>query len=130
MKFGKFSRLMRAAYTDRMDIYRYSDQTNLDGSIETVLGDTPVYSDVICRLSFSTSARGESPADVQVDNNPITTTPKIFCEKDTDVQAGDVIKVSRRDDNGVELAMYGGNAGLPAVYATHQEFLINVDESS
>ena len=77
MKISGFSGIITTMFTDKMDITRYIEVTNSDGTTETALPATPLYTDVRCRISFVSE---ESPKDGTVDDNPVKTTPKIFCK--------------------------------------------------
>lgn len=127
MRLGDFSGIITTMFTDKMDINRYVDRPNSDETTETVLPDTPIYTDVECRISFVSE---ESPKDGTVDDNPVKTNPKIFCKKTADVQAGDFITVRRLDDDGNVMATYSGQLGLPSTYITHKEALFLIKESA
>ena len=127
MRLGDFAGIITTMFTDKMDITRYVDRTNADSTTETILPATPLYRDVDCRISFVSE---ESPKDGTVDDNPVKTTPKIFCKIDADVQAGDFITVCRIDDDGNIMATFSGQIGLPSIYPTHKEALFLIKESA
>ena len=127
MKLGAFSGIITTMFTDKMDITRYVEQENPDGTTETALPDIPLYTDVSCRISFVSE---ESPKDGTVDDNPLKNTPKVFCKIDTDVQAGDYITLRRFDDDGNIMATFSGQIGLPSIYPTHKEALFLIKESA
>lgn len=127
MKLGDFSGIITTMFTDKMDINRYVDQSNEDGTTETVLPKLPIYTDVACRISFLSE---ESPKDGTVDDNPVKANPKIFCKTTADVQPGDFITVRRLDDAGNVMATYSGQIGLPSTYITHKEALFLIKESA
>lgn len=127
MKLGKFAGIITTMLSDTMDITRYINEENADGSTETKLPDTPQYTDVPCRISFSSE---ENPGDTDIDNTPLKLTPKIFCKIDADLQAGDYIVVRRLDDDGKVMATYSGKVGLPAVYVSHKEALFYINRSA
>lgn len=127
MRLGDFSGIITTMFTDKMDITRYIEVTNSDGTTETKLPDNPLYVDVNCRISFVSE---ESPKDGRVDDNPVKTTPKIFCKTTEDVQAGDYITVRRFDDDGNIMATFSGQIGLPSIYPTHKEALFLIKESA
>ena len=127
MKLGAFSGIITTTFTDKMDITRYVEQENPDGTTETALPDVPLYTDVSCRISFVSE---ESPKDGTVDDNPVKNTPKVFCKIDTDVQAGDYITLRRIGDDGNVLATFSGQIGLPSIYPTHKEALFLIKESA
>lgn len=127
MKLGKFAGIITTMFSDRVDITRYIDKENEDGSTETALPDTPIYTDVPCRISFSSD---ENPGDTDIDNTPIKLTPKIFCKLDADLQAGDYVTVRRLDDDGNVIATYSGKVGMPAVHVSHKEVLFYINRSA
>lgn len=127
MKLGAFSGIITTMFTDKMDITRYVERTNSDGTTETELPDIPLYTDVSCRISFVSE---ENPKDGTVDDNPVKSKPKIFCKIDADVQAGDYITVHRIGDNGNVMATFSGQVGLPSIYPTHKEALFLIKESA
>lgn len=127
MKLGAFSGIITTMFTDKMDITRYVEQENPDGTTETTLPDVPLYTDVSCRISFVSE---ESPKDGAVDDNPVKNTPKVFCKIDTDVQAGDYITLRRIGDDGSVMATFSGQIGLPSIYPTHKEALFLIKESA
>lgn len=127
MRLGDFSGIITTMFTDKMDINRYVDVTNSDGTTETKMPSSPLYVDVDCRISFVSE---EKPNTVEVDDNPVKTTPKIFCKTTADVRAGDYITVRRLDDDGNILIAFSGQIGLPSVYLTHKEALFLIKEST
>lgn len=127
MKLGAFSGIITTMFTDKMDITRYVEQENPDGTTETALPDIPLYTDVGCRISFVSE---ENPKDGTVDDNPVKSTPKVFCKIDTDVQAGDYITLRRIGDDGSVMATFSGQIGLPSIYPTHKEALFLIKESA
>lgn len=128
MKLSGFSGVIATMMTDKMSITRYVDKDNEDGSTTTVLSDEPIYTDVPCRVSFSSD--GEKPNDDEVDDVPVKTVPKVFCKLSTDLQAGDFITVTRYDDEGKIIATYSGKVGLPSVFITHKEALFSIERSA
>lgn len=127
MKLGKFAGIITTMFSDAMDITRYINKENADSTTETILPDTPIYTDVSCRISFSSE---ENPGDTDIDNTPLKLTPKIFCKIDEDLQAGDYVVVRRLDDDGKVIATYSGKVGLPAVYISHKEALFYINGSA
>lgn len=127
MKLEGFSGILVSMFTDKMDISRYEEKVNEDGTTDTVMADSPVYTDVMCRISFSTD---ESPRDSAVDDVPIKNVPKIFCKREVDIRAGDYVTIRRFDDNGNVIATYSGKVGLPSVFITHKEALFSIERSA
>lgn len=127
MKLGGFAPIIASLFTDKMDINRYVDSPNSDGTTDTKLSETPVYTDIPCRISFATD---ENPRDKEVDNVPLKNVPKIFCKLDTDIKSGDFITVRRYNDDGEVVATYAGKVGLPSVFITHKEALFSIERSA
>lgn len=127
MKLGSFASLITSMFTDSMSINRYEDKANADGTTETILSDTPIYTNVECRISFLYE---EKPKDITVDDNPVITSPSIFCKVETDIRAGDFITVTRYNDYGDVIATYSGQVGMPSVYPTHKQALFIIMESA
>lgn len=128
MKLSGFAGIFSTMFTDKMSIARYVDKDNEDGSTTTVLSDSPLYTEVPCRISFLSS--GEKPNDKDVDDTPIKDVPKIFCELGTDIREGDFVTVERFDDEGKVIATYSGKVGLPSVFITHKEALFSIERSA
>lgn len=128
MKLSGFSGIITTMFKDRMSINRYVDEEAEDGSTNTTLSDSPLYTNIPCRVSFLSS--GEKPNDNDVDNVPVKDVPKIFCKLDTDIKAGDFITVTRFDDEGKVIATYAGKVGLPSVFITHKEALFSIERSA
>ena len=127
MRLSDFSGIISTLFTDKMSINRYQERKNSDETIDTILQDIPLYSEVPCRLSF---ASRENPEDNEIDDVPIKISPKIFCKRDVDIKAGDFITVHRFDDDGNITASYSGKVGLPSVFMTHKEVMFTIEESS
>lgn len=120
MKLSSFGKLLTLTYTDKLSINRYTEIENADGTIGMGLPETPLYSDVQCRISFKNSDNPESNKD---DTNPIYMQVKIFCNPNVDIKKGDILVAERVGDDGSILATYTGTANLPFRYVTHQEVL-------
>lgn len=127
MKLSGFSKIITTMLTDKMSITRYVDKENEDGTTDTVMPESPLYSDVACRVSFSS---GDKPNDKDVDDTPVAIVPKIFCELDVDLKAGDFVTATRFNDKGEVIASYSGKVGLPAVFITHKEALFSIERSA
>jgi hypothetical protein len=120
MKLSSFGKLLAPTYTDKLSINRYTEIENADGTIGIGLPETPLYSDVRCRISFGQTDSPESQKD---DTNPIYMQVKIFCNPNVDIKKGDILVAERVGDDGSILATYTGTANLPFRYVTHQEVL-------
>lgn len=127
MKLSGFSPIITTMLTDKMDIRRYVDKNNDDGTTDTVMSDSPIYTNVPCRVSFSSE---DNPRDNDVDDVPVKNIPKIFCKVDADIKAGDLITVKRFDDDSNVIATYTGKLGLSSTYITHKEALFSIEESA
>ena len=127
MKLAGLGKLFAMLYNDRMDIYRTSRSENDDRTTGIAYNPDPLYEDVKCRLSFSSD---DSGADSEVDRNPVRFNPKLFCEQDVDIQAGDYVVVRRYSDNGHVMMTYEGRIAMPSRYSTHQETFLRIDEGA
>ena len=127
MLYSGFASVIESLMTDQVDIYRYETDINEDGTDSIHLSEVPIYTDVPCRISFSSL---EKPGNYKVDENPINSSPKIFCPRGADVKAGDYFEVRRLNGQGSVIAIYRGIAAMPAVYVTHIEVLIEIRESA
>ena len=127
MKLAGLGKFLTVLYNDRMDIYRAAKQNNEDDTTDISYDPKPLYTDIKCRLSFSSDDTG---ADAEVDRNPIKFSPKLFCESDVDLTAGDYVVVRRYADDGSVIKTYQGQVALPSWYSTHQEALVRIDEGA
>lgn len=127
MKLAGLGKLYTMLYDDRMDIYRTDSGVNDDETTDIFYPPQPKYTDIRCRLSFSSSDTG---ADSDVDREPIKYNPTVFCEPSVDIKAGDYITIRRYTDNGSLRATYSGRASQPSWYSTHQEVHIGIDEGA
>ena len=128
MKLSGFSGILTTMFKDKMSINRYIDKENEDCTVDTVLPDTPIYTEVPCRVSFSSAT--EKPNDNDIDDTPIVFMPKVFCAVGVDLKEGDFITVQRFDDGGNVIATYSGKVGLPSVFITHKEALFSIERSA
>ena len=127
MKLAGFGKLLAMLYDDRMDIYRTSGALNDDNTTNISYTPTPLYSDIECRLSFSSDDTG---SDSEVDRNPVRFNPKLFCGAGVDLRAGDYVVVRRFADNGSIMMTYEGTVARPSRYSTHQEASVHIDEGA
>ena len=127
MKLSGFSPILLTLMRDRMDIYRYTEQVNTDGTTSNILGTVPFAADVRCHLSFSVS---DSPKDSAVDETPIRFAPMIFFPTGIELKAGDEIVVRKMQDDGTVLATYKGQVAMPKCYPTHKEVNFFIKESA
>lgn len=127
MKLAGFGKLLAMLYDDRMDIYRTARDTNDDYTTSISYEETPLYSEVACRLSFSSDDVG---SDSAVDRNPVKFNPKLFCATKVDLRAGDYVVIRRIADDGSIMATYEGAVAKPSKYSTHQETFVHIDEGA
>lgn len=127
MKLKGLGKLFAILYNDRMDIYRTSSTINGDYTTDVSYEAKPLYSDISCRISFSSDDTG---ADSDVDRNPVKFDPKLFCHTNVDIRAGDYVVVRRYEDDGSVLATYEGIVAMPSAYSTHKETFIRVNEGA
>lgn len=127
MKLAGLGKLFAILYNDRMDIYRTAKENNDDNTTNISYDATPLYTDIKCRLSFSSDDTG---SDSQVDRNPVVFNPKLFCGAEVDLKAGDFVVVRRYADDGSVIKTYEGQVALPSWYSTHQEAFMRIDEGA
>lgn len=127
MKLSGLGKLFAMLYTDKMDIYRTKETDNDDGTVDVSYGSRPLYTNVKCRLSFSSDDIG---TDSEVDQTPVRFGPKLFFDIGVDLRAGDYVVVRRYTDTGAVAVTYKGVASQPSWYSTHQEAFMRVDEGA
>lgn len=116
-------RIIESQFKDKVSIYRYVTGKNADGTTYTNREPTPVSIDVPCKISY---LNFDSPNPDEVDTNLVLLNPKLFVGVDTDVKAGDYLKIDVLDMQGEIIGTYEGTAGLPNIYVTHKEILFNM----
>ena len=121
MNLSSFGNILQSMYTDEMDIYRYTEVEDTDGTTTTKLSNSPLYTDVPCRISFSSP---DEPETTREERNPIYLRIKVFCSSTVDISKGDRIIARRLDEHKNVLATYEGTANLPYVFVTHKEILL------
>ena len=127
MRFSGLGKFYSILYDDRMDIYRTSQTLNDDSTTSMHYDEAPLYTDVACRLSFSSY---DSASDSEVDRNPVRFNPQIFCDSQVDLKAGDYVVIRRFSDNGTVMMTYEGPVTTPSVYSTHLEAHVRIDEGA
>ena len=127
MKIAGLGKLFALLYDDRMDIYRTTKATDDDYTTNISYESDPLYSDIKCRLSFTSDDTG---SDSEVDRNPVRISPKLFCDVGVDIQAGDYVVVRRYADSGSIMITYEGPVSRPSMYSTHQETFMRIDEGA
>ena len=127
MKLAGLGNLFAMLYNDRMDIYRTSEETNDDATSDISYNSQPLYTDIECRLSFSSDDTG---SDSEVDRTPVRYNPKLFCRAGVDLRAGDYVIVRRYTDSGVVARTYEGQIAEPSWYSTHQEAFMRIDKGA
>lgn len=127
MKIAGLGKFFALLYNDRMDIYRTSRVETDDSTTDISYEPEPLYTDIKCRLSFSSD---DVSSDTEVDHNPVRFSPKLFCDVDVDLQAGDYVIVRRCADNGSIMTSYEGQVARPSKYTTHQETFMRIDEGA
>ncbi len=116
--YGAARRAQEALYSGRMTVMEYrkvrDEKTGL-----TVEREAVVLEDQPCRLSFETlKAAGQTESVAEV-----TQVIRLFLSPDITVAAGSKITVTQ---DGVTRDY--GSSGIPAVYPTHQEIILEPSE--
>jgi hypothetical protein len=118
MQTGNFAAYLELLYTDTLTVQRHETITNEDGTSDNVpaaLQDTAK-----CRISYK---RIDAPYELDTTGEPIVFELKVICGPAVDVRAGDYLHIIRRDGAQI-LDEFGGYAGQPAKYGTHQEIIL------
>ena len=127
MNLAGIGKLFALLYDDRMDIYRTVKTENIDYTTDISYEPEPLYTDIKCRLSFSSDDTG---ADSEENHNPVRFNPKLFCDTQVDLRAGDYVSIRRYADGGDLMMTYEGRVAMPSRYSTHQEALVRIDEGA
>ena len=127
MRLSGLGKLFTMLYDDRMDIFRTSKQQDDDDTTSIAYEPDALYTDIRCRLSFSSD---DSASDADIDRTPVRFSPKLFCESNVDLRAGDYVKVRRLSDDGSLMVTYEGPIAQPSKYSTHQEAFMRIDEGA
>ena len=120
MELSSFGKMLNSLYSDKMSVLRYKEVLNEDTTVSVEELETPVYTDIPCRISFTST---DNPETTKEDSNPVYLQLKVFCSAEIDVQKGDKIVV-QRIKNGSVIATYKGTANLPLQFVTHKEILL------
>lgn len=102
-----------------MDVYRHETIERADGATISVLPDTPLHTDVPCRLASVAINRPTTdwtnlPVNIDFSN------VKIYFSHDVDVEKGD--KITLRSHN----AVWEGYATVPFRYPTHAMIMLQM----
>lgn len=106
--------VIESLYEDTCTIYSGSQTKDEHGITSNTW--TAVYTDIPCRLSFS-SIQPNTRSDI-VDT--VSQTVKLFVSPDVDIPDGSRIEVKRMTGD----VLTFGQSGLPAVYPTHKEIML------
>jgi hypothetical protein len=113
-------------YHDKCDIYKYEAETKSNGAKSTKKVAVPIESDVPCKISFNDRIWDTFHHNM-LDVTPYQKQPKIFMEVEHHVESGYYIEARRYDPGSGELLFtYKGQAGVPQVFLTHQEILLDM----
>ena len=127
MRMSGLGRVYTMLYDDRMDVYRTVKVEDDDYTANISYQPEPLYTDIPCRLSFSSS---DTATDADIDRTPVRYNPKVFCATAVDLQAGDYVVARRYADNESVMMEYEGVIGRPSKYPTHQEASLRIDEGA
>jgi hypothetical protein len=115
MNLEKYTSILKQYRYDKMNIKRYTEIVNSDGSTDITMPANPTYSNVPCKISFQQiEKQNETGMTFSIDSNI-----KIFCATDIDLKDNDYIEITRTV--GAKTVTYKGNIGMPALFQTHQE---------
>lgn len=120
MNLGKYAPCLDLLYNDRMEIYRYDDFVDENNVTQTMLSDTPIYSDIPCLM---TTKQDDIPETSDPSYNEYEVLGAVFCKHTWDIQKGDIIRIERFD-NGVKYAEFRGSASHPSTNPMCQKVLL------
>jgi hypothetical protein len=123
MDISSFKGHFESMFTDEVDVFLYIPTKGADGSTSIARSDTASLEKVKCKLIYKSL---ESPADKTDDANPVELIPRVLFPLNTSIKAGDYLVVNKKASDGTVLATYSGDAGLPGIYATHQEVFLQI----
>lgn len=113
-------------YHDKCDIYEFKQKKKANGAYSTQKAKTPKELNVPCKISFNDRI-WDTFHHNDMDTTPYQKQPKIFMEVEHPVNTGDYIVARRYDPQSQELLFtYEGQAGVPQVFLTHQEILLDM----
>lgn len=106
---------IESMYKDTCSIF---EQQKIKNPVTHVIEfkEVEVYTDVKCRLSFSTiqsTSKGDVPSIVQI--------TKLFIAPEVDIKPGSKIKVTHEG-----ITTDFTRSGVPAIYSTHQEVVLEL----
>jgi len=103
-----------ATFDDTCTVYVESNVTD-PKTHRTTKSQKAVYTDIPCRLSFSSVS-----VDVAMNADRVSQSVKLFVAPDVSVPAGSKIHVKQRSGRETDWK----RSGLPASYMTHQEIML------
>lgn len=113
-------------YHDRCDIYSFERKRKANGAYSTIKSKVAKELDVPCKISFNDRIWDTFHHD-DMAATPYQKQPKIFMEVEHKVKTGDYIVARRYDPQTKELLFtYEGQVGVPQVFLTHQEILLDM----
>ena len=122
IKLHGFGPLFNLLYTDKLEVKRYTVQSNADGTSQLSNAPTSIYSNIPCRASYGGSE--DSLVGTLDDKNPIFKPVTVFCPSSYEISKGDLIAVSRTFENGTTMVIHQGYTNKPSKFETHQEFTL------
>lgn len=117
---------LQQLYSDEMDITS-TEKVKNGNTVANVYPQEPQQVGIPCRISFpgyDTISKKTDPYD------PISLKPKIFCNPDVEIKAGDRISIRRKYPDGTIYASFDGLvsiSGYPKRYSSHLEFEIDME---
>jgi len=109
----KIKNAIESMYEDTFNLVEY--QKVVGANHVTSFQEVTVQSNIPCRLSFSSA----NSASKQEANNSVAQTIELFTAKTVDIKEGSKIVVTH--DGGT---YYFKRSGIPSVYKTHQEVML------
>lgn len=107
---------IESLYDSTCSVVKYEQKKDPDTK-KTVSKEVAVYHDKPCRLSYSSNKK----ADQTESANAVTQIIKVFIAPELDIKAGSKLVITSKGRT-VEYK----NSGVPAVYDTHQEIVLEL----
>lgn len=115
-----FRNYVERMYTDKLQVIRYKEVDNEDGTTGEKIDESKELVDIPCRIS---SLKMDERNQANWDTDEVEARVKIFLSPTVKILKGDEI-IADRYLNGVKVQSYKGYAGDPLIYDLAQEFIL------
>lgn len=107
-------------YMDRLQVVRYTEVENADGTTGEIADESKSLVDIPCHIS---TLKMDERNQANWDTDEVEARVKIFLSPTVKILKGDKI-IADRYLNGVKVQTYKGYAGDPLLYDLAQEFIL------